>query len=190
MERQYIEDKHFEGNDFTMSAFEPGNYEHCRFINCNFAEVNLSGINFLECYFDGCNLGMTKLGKTGFREIKFTGCKLLGLHFDHCNRIGLAMEFDNCILNLSSFYQLKLKGTIFTNSILHEVDLAEADLSNTVFDNCDLKGTMFDNTNIEHADFRTAYNYSIDPAKNKIKKAKFSMQGLIGLLDKYDIVIE
>ena len=84
----------------------------------------------------------------------------------------------------------KFYCSIFKNSILHEVDLAEADLSNAVFDNCDLKGTMFDNTIIEHADFRTAYNYSIDPAKNKIKKAKFSMAGLIGLMDKYDIVIE
>ena len=189
VQMEYIEDKSFEGTDFTVHGIEPGNYENCKFINCNFSEVNLSGINFLDCYFDGCNMGMAKLGKTGFRNIQFTGCKLLGLHFDHCNTIGLEMQFDNCILNLSSFYQLKLKCIVFKNSILHEVDLAAADLSNAVFDNCDLKGAMFESTIIEHADFRTAYNYSIDPAKNKIKKAKFSMAGLIGLLDKYDIVI-
>ncbi|MGB5462457.1 MAG: pentapeptide repeat-containing protein, partial [Aureibaculum sp.] len=34
------------------------------------------------------------------------------------------------------------------------------------------------------------YNYSIDPEKNPIKKAKFSQDGIGGLLDKYDIVIE
>ena len=39
------------------------------------------------------------------------------------------------------------------------------------------------------ADFTTAHNYSIDPEINKIKKAKFSLSQLPGLLDKYDIVI-
>jgi len=33
-------------------------------------------------------------------------------------------------------------------------------------------------------------NYSIDPELNKIKKARFSTQGIAGLLDKYDIEIE
>jgi hypothetical protein len=33
-------------------------------------------------------------------------------------------------------------------------------------------------------------NYSIDPDLNKIKKARFSTQGIAGLLDKYDIEIE
>jgi len=32
-------------------------------------------------------------------------------------------------------------------------------------------------------------NYSIDPEKNKIKKARFSTAGIAGLLDKYDIEI-
>jgi hypothetical protein len=43
---------------------------------------------------------------------------------------------------------------------------------------------------LEKADFRTAFNYSINPETNRIKKAKFSKEGLNGLLDKYDIEIE
>jgi fluoroquinolone resistance protein len=43
---------------------------------------------------------------------------------------------------------------------------------------------------LEKADLRTAYNYSIDPSINKIKKAKFSLPGVVGLLSKYDIEIE
>ena len=39
-------------------------------------------------------------------------------------------------------------------------------------------------------DFKTSYNYSIDPEVNSIKKAKFSLEGISGLLYKYDIVIE
>ena len=37
---------------------------------------------------------------------------------------------------------------------------------------------------------RTAYNYAIQPDSNRIKKARFSLQGVRGLLEKYDIVIE
>jgi hypothetical protein len=44
--------------------------------------------------------------------------------------------------------------------------------------------------NLKKADLRTAYNYHIDPESNKLKKAKFSLQGLPGLLDKYGIDIE
>jgi hypothetical protein len=33
-------------------------------------------------------------------------------------------------------------------------------------------------------------HYCIDPESNKIKKARFSMYGLAGLLSKYNIVID
>jgi len=66
----------------------------------------------------------------------------------------------------------------------------EADLTNSVFTNCDLAGTVFENTILVKADFRTSYNYSINPETNKIKKAKFSILGVAGLLDRYDIVVE
>ncbi|MGI8788822.1 MAG: hypothetical protein ACR2HG_13805 [Pyrinomonadaceae bacterium] len=43
---------------------------------------------------------------------------------------------------------------------------------------------------MEKADFQTAYNYSIDPESNRIKKAQFSIPGIARLLDKYEIEIE
>jgi hypothetical protein len=48
----------------------------------------------------------------------------------------------------------------------------------------------FDSTNLEKVDLRTAFNYSISPERNRIKKAKFSSQGLVGLLQHHDIIIE
>ena len=86
-------------------------------------------------------------------------------------------------------YQVKLKKTVFKDCTLTEADFSEADLSAAIFDHCDLARATFDHTNLEKADFRTAVNYSIDPEKNKIKKAKFSQTGIAGLLDKYDIDI-
>jgi fluoroquinolone resistance protein len=114
----------------------------------------------------------------------------LGLHFDHCNQFITGLSFYNCIINISSFYKLKLKKTIFNNSALTEADFTETDLTGSVFSNCDLGKTIFENTILEKADLRTSYNYSINPEVNRIKKAKFSTTGIAGLLHKYDIEIE
>ncbi len=80
--------------------------------------------------------------------------------------------------------------TLFKNSQLQGIDFTETDLTSAVFDNCDLSQAIFDLSILEKADFRTAYNYSINPENNRLKKAKFSVLGLSGLLDNYDIEIE
>ncbi|MDO9037589.1 MAG: pentapeptide repeat-containing protein, partial [Lutibacter sp.] len=98
--------------------------------------------------------------------------------------------FEDCHLNIISFYKLKLKNTKFNKCKLQEVDFTETDLSNASFNNCDLIGSIFNATILEKADFRTSYNYSIDPEINRIKKARFSLQGIVGLLGKYQIEIE
>jgi len=190
MERNFIEDKTFTKTDFALNKPEPADYENCIFKSCNFASTDLSGLNFSECEFLECDLSLAKTIKTTFRDIQFKNCKLLGLHFENCNEFLFSAGFENCVLNLSSFYKLKLKNAKFKNTGLHEVDFTESDLSSSIFDNCDFSGAVFDRTILEKADFRTSYNYSIDPETNRIKKAKFSVSGLTGLLAKYDIDVE
>ena len=63
-------------------------------------------------------------------------------------------------------------------------------MTSALLDHCNLERATFDQTILEKADLRTSYNYSIDPENNRLKKAKFSMEGISGLLDKYDIEIE
>jgi uncharacterized protein YjbI with pentapeptide repeats len=79
---------------------------------------------------------------------------------------------------------------IFKDSQLQETDFVESDLTGTIFDNCNLIQAIFENTILEKVDFRTSYNYSFDPENNRIKKAIFSISGVPGLLNKYDIEIE
>jgi uncharacterized protein YjbI with pentapeptide repeats len=63
-----------------------------------------------------------------------------------------------------------------------------ANLANSVFDNCNLENAIL-MTQLKEVNFLTAYNYKIDPEFNPMKKAKFSTEGISGLLDKYDIKI-
>ncbi len=94
------------------------------------------------------------------------------------------------MINQASFYQLKLRKTMFRNCQLQETDFTESDFSEARFDQCDLAGATFDRSILEKADFRTAYNYSIHPETNRIKKAKFSLPAVTGLLSRYNIVID
>ncbi|MCJ8155237.1 pentapeptide repeat-containing protein [Chryseobacterium sp. SSA4.19] len=71
-----------------------------------------------------------------------------------------------------------------------EVDFSECDLSNASFGYCDLSGAIFDKTNLEKADFRMAVNYSIEPAQNRLKKAKFSLSEVHGLLSHLGVEID
>jgi fluoroquinolone resistance protein len=80
--------------------------------------------------------------------------------------------------------------THFINSSLKNVDFSECDLTKSVFSTADLTNGIFYNTILKDVDFLTAYNYIIDPELNTIKKAKFSVNGISGLLNKYDILIE
>jgi uncharacterized protein YjbI with pentapeptide repeats len=133
---------------------------------------------------------MASVKKASFREVVFRECKLLGLRFDECDKLLLSFTFEQCILNFSSFFKLNIKKTVFKSCTLHEVDFSEADMTNATLDECDLARATFDQTNLEGTDLRTAYNFSIDPQSNRLKKARFSKEGLTGLLDKHHIIIE
>lgn len=66
----------------------------------------------------------------------------------------------------------------------------ETDLTQSQFILCDLNQAVFERTNLEKVDFRSGFNFNIDPEANNIKQAKFSSQGLTGLLMKYNIVVD
>lgn len=190
MSVNYIEGETLEKQDYTILALSKGDYENCLFSYCDFSSSNMSAVNFINCTFSHCNLSLAKINQTSFRNVKFENCKLLGLHFEYSNDFLFEVAFENCLLNLSSFYKLKMKKTSFKQCEMHEVDFTETDLSAAIFDDCDLMGSTFEQTNLEKADLRGALHFSIDPELNKIKKARVSQATIAGFLDKYDLIID
>ena len=190
MRKEIVEDQIFSGVNFLIEGFPFAEYDHCTFKDCTFAGLDLSEYNFADCKFDNCDLSNVKLAHTGFKTVGFKSCKLLGLIYSDCNDFLFAVNFEDCLLNIASFYRLNLRNTKFKNCQIQEADFTEANLSGASFDDCDLNGTTFERTNLEKADLRSAYNYSINPDINKIKKAQFSLPAVVGLLDHYGISIE
>lgn len=83
-----------------------------------------------------------------------------------------------------------MKETIFKKCEMQEVDFTNTTISKSIFEDCDLSKTIFNNTDLQNVDFRTSYNFEIDPETNNIKQAKFTLQNIHGLLSKHNITIE
>lgn len=190
MENSYFQNQHIGSVNFNTIPAQTGEYDNCTFENCIFSGFNLSDFSFEECVFKNCDFSNAKITNTAFKTVRFENCKLIGLQFDECNPFLLAFQFIGCQLNLSGFYRVKMKNSFFTDCILHEVDFSETELSGSTFNNCDFSGATFGNTNLEKADLRTSFHFSINPELNNIRKAMFSSENISGLLDKYDIIIE
>mgnify|MGYP000486278921 CR=1 FL=1 len=77
-----------------------------------------------------------------------------------------------------------------TGRYLPERVVTNADLSKTNFNDCNLKDAVCENTILEGSDFSTAYNFNLNPDKNKMKGAKFSRATIDGLLLVHQIIIE
>lgn len=186
----YFLDKTYKSVNFGETPLDNGEYEGCVFENCDFSSCNLNQLKFVDCQFVSCNLSLVKVNGTAFRDCQFQSSKLLGIRFEDCNPIGFFVQYENCILNHCSFYDMKLKKTRFIDCQMDEVDFTLADLSQSLFHTTSLRGAIFQNSILAQADFRTATHFQIDPTKNRLKKARFSKDGLIGLTLGFGIQIE
>lgn len=176
--------------DFTVNPLPKAEYDYCTFNGCLFNDSDISGVIFNNCTFTDCNLSNPKVRAASFKDAVFKNCKMLGFNFSNCDPFLLSASFEECYLNLASFYGLKMKATKFIKCSLQEADFTEADFTNASFKGSNLLNAIFDRTILEKADFRTATGYAMDPEKNRLKKAKFSREGIAGLLHKYNIDID
>lgn len=180
----------FEKEVYLNSKINQKEFEDCIFKNCDFSSSDFSSSTFMDCEFIDCNLSMIQLGNTSLKTVRFRNCKLLGIQFTTCDDFLFDVHFQDCVLDYASFANKKMPKTHFISCSLKEVSFIGTQLINSVFENCNLDNAIFNETLLAGVDFTTAYNYKIDPEFNPMKKAKFSNQGIVGLLDKYDIKIE
>ncbi len=183
-------DEEYHQQNFIAEPLAAGEYDGCVFRNCAFAGAMLDKITFIDCRFEECDLSNASIAQTAFKTVQFSQCKMLGLQFNNCNPFLLQLQFANCQLDFSNFYQMELKGTQFGHCSLLEADFTDTDLSSANLSHTQLAGTVFYQTNLEKADLRHAIGYTIVPEQNRLKGAKFSLPDVVGLLTQHGIVIE
>ena len=184
-----MEDREWNDLDWKASPPPVGSYDQCRFIRCDLSGAVLRGYHFTDCQFSDCDVSNADLRGVVFNDAVFTGCKLTGLHFEDCHSIPFGVYFKACILTLASFTKMMLRKTIFEDCRLTETDFSGADLREAVFTGSDLDRAIFSGCNLEKADLRRVFHCTIDPAQNRMRKARFSLDGLPGLLSAYGLDI-
>lgn len=191
MDPIFHENKVFEKIVYTGKVIKGREFQQCTFRQCDLSNSDFDHNKFLDCTFELCNLSMMKMRGTTLSNAVFRDCKIMGVNFNDCEKFLFHVEaFHSCILDYSSFMGRKLiKGNFFKTS-LKEVNFSQATLTGCVFDQTDMENAIFERTDLTATDFRTAYNFIIDPELNIIRKAKFSLHGLPGLMVRYGIKIE
>jgi len=109
MHKAYLTNQTFDKSDFTRNPIPNADFEACCFTHSNFSDTDLSGYNFTDYIFEDCNISTARIVQTTFNEVVFRNCKMLGLHFETANEFLFTVSFENCNLNLCSFYQRKMK---------------------------------------------------------------------------------
>jgi uncharacterized protein YjbI with pentapeptide repeats len=181
---QKITDKNY------SEIIEQDNISGILFYGINFSWYDFWWKKLSDCKFEKCNLSNVMVRSTTFNNIAFVNSKIMWMKFVDINHFLSNFSFSDCNISLCSFYWVNLKNTIFKDSEIKESDFTNANLENASFDYCDLEKSIFSNTNLKNANFVWSYNFSINPATNKLSKTKFSRDNAIWLLTYLDITIE
>jgi len=189
MQQLIHENKTFEKVVYTGELIRGREFQDCTFKQCDLSNSEFSGSKFIDCIFEGCNLSMLKVGNTSLQSVTFKDCKILGVNFHECSDFLFSVAFENCIIDFASFNGKKMPKTNFVKCSLKETSFVQTNLTGSKFEQCDLSGTIFNRSDLSSVNFATAYNYTIDPEINTMKKAVFAAEGLAGLLAKHQLKI-
>ncbi len=190
MQAQYSEGETFERLVASEVDLHGRTYEHCTFQRCDLSRADLSKSKFIACTFTGCDLSMVRWRGASLQDVAFSECKLLGVDFSVCSEMLFSVRFDACTLDHSILAGRRMSKTRFSKCSLKGVDLEGADLSAAVFQQCDLQDAVFARTVLKGADLTTAHGFRIHPDGNELEGARFSVEGAIGLLAPYGVVVE
>ncbi|MCB0765452.1 MAG: pentapeptide repeat-containing protein [Flavobacteriales bacterium] len=190
MDGSYNEDRTFTQADVKDVPLTGKVFEACTFDRCDLSGKDLRKCKFIGCTFTGCDLSMAKLGGVSLQQVVLKECKLLGIDFSVCSEMLFSVEFEQCVLDHSVFAERKMPKTLAVRCSMKGVDFSGADLREARFGQCDLLDAVFDRTDLRQADLTSAFNFTIDPTTNRMRGARFSVEGALGLLGGFGVVVE
>ena len=187
----HYSDQVFEKAHLEQPKIASSEFHDCTFIGCSFTESVFDSCRFVNCIFKHCDLSLVQVPNSVFSATKMEGSKIIGVDWTQADwsstKLGDPIGFTKCDISHSTFIGLNLKNFHITECIAKDVDFREADLTEAVFTGTDLSESLFNGTNLTEADLSRSRNYHIDPGRNVLKRAKFSMPEAMSLLYSLDI---
>ena len=147
----------------------------------------------MDCTFVRCDLSLCSVEECSFTTTEFIDSRIIGVNWTEASwpALGLfdAIGFERCAISHSTFVGLRLRRVKIVDCVAHDVDFAEANLSEAVCVGTDFKDSRFLHTDLSEADFTGARNYAIAPTLNTLRKARFSLPEAMALLYGLDIIL-
>ena len=173
----------FDGETFVGLDAHAIDLSHKEFEGCTFRNMKLSDSRWMgavleDCTLEGCDLSGAVPRGMVTRDVRFNECKLLGVDW---TGLGTAprVAFESCDLRYAIFSKIDLTKTAFIRSNITEASFVEVDLSESDFDGSDLTGTTFTSCVLRKADFTRALGVHLDPAKNRVKDVRVSIESAV-----------
>ena len=192
----YYEDQKFNNLIIDKKEIQGITFQNCTFNNCSFRETIFRMCKFRECTFKEGDLSLIQVDGSTFTRTQFEDLKLIGVNWvmgswgkKEIQQSLKSVDFENCVLNYSTFMGLTLQRSLIRKCIAKEVDFSDADLKLADCTYTDFENSRFSNTDLTEADLRGATNYFIVPHLNILKKTKFSLPDALSLLYNLDIII-
>jgi len=176
------------GTEFTDETFEGLELEHAdlsgrEFFRCTFRalkapESSWARSRLEECVFESCDLSRANLTEARFIDVAFRDTRLMGTDWSAVAP-NPDVRFDACDLRFASFVKTNLRKTKLrackaSEANFIECELVEADLGGT-----DLTGANIDACDLSKADLSTAIGAFLNPANNRVKGARISVESAV-----------
>lgn len=189
----HYDSRRFEGMRYD-SDLKRHEYAECVFERCQFTEMALRDVVFSNCLFADCTFRAVDMSGLRMQNTSLQGCSCIGIDWSDVRRTGrlfpLFKTIRGCTLKFNNFFKMKMPKLSLADSSLLDCAFMECDLSEGVFGNVDFQDTTFQDCDLGKADFRSARNYRINTAANRVRKARFSLPEAVGLLANLDVIIE
>ncbi len=187
------EDRTFEGLALDGGEICAKEFAGCTFTSCSFLEARFMACRFVHCSFLRCDLSLCRIDDCSFTGVKFIDSRVIGVNWTEASwpALGLydAIGFERCAISHSTFVGLGLRRVRIIDCAAHDVDFAEANLTEATFTGTDFQDSRFWHTDLTAADFTGATNYAIAPGLNVLRKARFSLPEAMALLYGLDIIL-
>jgi fluoroquinolone resistance protein len=172
---QVLEDQVFDGLVAVGADLSGRELVRCTFRHAKLSETCWAAARMEDCLFEDCDLTRMQPAKLALRGVTFRSCKLMGVEWSDLAP-NPTITFQDCLLRYASFVEVNLRGTAFSRCNLREAVFVEASLVRAVLDDCDLEAASFERCDLREADLARSRGVLFDPARNRVKGAKVSLE--------------
>ena len=184
----YFENDTFSGFELAGLDLSRKELQGCTFRHVKLPDSRWTGAVLEDCTFELCDLSNMVLKGMAARDVRFSECKLVGVDWSGLAP-GARIDFEGCDLRYASFAAMHLRKTRLVRCNLAEATFADVDLTESDFEDSDLSGCSFRDCVLRHADLSRARGVLVDPAHNRARGVRVSVEAAVLLARSAGMVV-